>query len=85
MAVILPMGQAVLKQMFLPNADLLSFMRALAFGFAATGAIVIAVFIAWAASHSAGGLFNALTAVQTQMGTATVRTPCRACPLNRIN
>lgn len=50
MVLALPFLQAVLKMFFLPNAPLLNFMRALAYGFALAGAVVVAFFIGWLCS-----------------------------------
>jgi len=50
MVLALPFLQAVLKMFFLPNAPLLNFLRALAYGFALAGAVVVAFFIGWLCS-----------------------------------
>ena len=73
MAVTVPVAQSVLKRQLLPKAELLPFMRALAFGLAATGVIVLAVFIPWALKHAPAGMTAAVAELQAQLGSPTAR------------
>lgn len=73
MAVTVPVAQCVLKRQLLPKAALLPFMRALAFGLAATGVIVLAVFIPWALKHAPAGMTAAVAELQAQLGSPTAR------------
>lgn len=73
MAVIIPLAQAVLKRFFYRNEELLPFMRSLAFGLAATGAIMLAIFISWMKAHASAGLTDAIADLQQQMGSPSVR------------
>jgi len=75
MAVTVPVAQSVLKRQLLPKAELLPFMRALAFGLAATGAIVLAIFIPWMVKHAPAGMTAAVADLQAQLGSPSVRVP----------
>jgi len=79
MALALPFLQAVLKKFIIPNAPLLNFMRALAYGFVFAGAIVCATFVGWLLSDRSR-YFNVLVpALCARMQLKTARPLlCRA-------
>ena len=55
MALALPFLQFVLKVLIIPNAPLLNFMRALAYGYALAGVLIILIFAGWLLSDKSHG------------------------------
>ena len=73
MALALPFLQAVLKTYIIPNAPLLNFMRALAYGLATAGVVVNATFFGWLLSDESRSFSVMVPALCARMQLKTVR------------
>ena len=80
MALALPFLQAVLKMFIIPNAPLLNFMRALAYGLTIAGVLVIATFAGWLLSDKSHSFSVVMPALCARMQLKTVRAHAASGP-----
>ena len=80
MALALPFLQAVLKTFIIPKAPLLNFMRALSYGLAIAGVVLIATFVGWLLSDESRSFDVMVPALCASMQLKSVRPLAESAP-----